>query len=91
MYEKSINNNEEEDGMGFSGLLPSSQEKLDEVRQKNDAINSAKYFELIMAVGKKYSGETRHQTALRYIREAESSADKDVHVCHECDGTGILS
>lgn len=30
------------------------------------------YNELIYAVGKKYPGETRHQTALRYIREAEN-------------------
>ena len=31
-----------------------------------------KYHELIMAVGNKYDGETRHETALRYIRQAES-------------------
>jgi predicted nucleic acid-binding Zn-ribbon protein len=30
-----------------------------------------KYQELIMAVGNKYPGETRHQTALRYIKNAE--------------------
>jgi hypothetical protein len=30
------------------------------------------YEELIYAVGHKYTGETRHQTALRYIREAEN-------------------
>ncbi len=30
------------------------------------------YNELIMAVEKKHEGETRHQTALRYIRERES-------------------
>jgi len=29
------------------------------------------YFELIYAVGNKHPGETRHQTALRYIRQAE--------------------
>lgn len=29
------------------------------------------YNELIMAVGKKHPGETRHQTALRYIQQAE--------------------
>ena len=35
-----------------------------------------KYMELIMTVSKKYPGETRHETALRYIRAAErSSAD----------------
>jgi hypothetical protein len=30
-----------------------------------------KYNELIMAVAKKYQGESRHDTALRYIRQAE--------------------
>lgn len=30
-----------------------------------------RYQELIMAVSKKYPGETRHETALRYIRQAE--------------------
>lgn len=32
----------------------------------------AKYAELIYAVGNKYPGETRHETALRYIRQAEN-------------------
>jgi|SRR5690606_6923971 len=32
-----------------------------------------KYNELLYAVGRKYPGETRHETALRYIRQAESS------------------
>ena len=31
----------------------------------------ASYSELIMAVEKKYPGESRHATALRYIQEAE--------------------
>lgn len=34
---------------------------------------SALYYELLFAVCKKYPGETRHQTALRYIRQAEAS------------------
>jgi len=32
----------------------------------------AKYQELIMAVAKKYPGESRHETALRYIMQAEA-------------------
>jgi len=32
-----------------------------------------KYQELIMAVEKKYEGETRHETALKYIRSAEKT------------------
>ena len=35
------------------------------------------YYELIMAVGNKYPNESRHQTALRYIRGAEQG---DEHV-----------
>ena len=30
------------------------------------------YNELLYAVARKYEGESRHETALRYIREAES-------------------
>ncbi len=40
-----------------------------EIRRLKDA--ATKYPELIYAVGKKYPGETRHETALRYIRRAE--------------------
>jgi hypothetical protein len=42
------------------------------------------YFELIMAVETKYPGETRHQTALRYIAEAEHRIDGCA--CCECEG-----
>jgi hypothetical protein len=35
--------------------------------------DAERYNELIMAVENKYPGETRHETALRYIREAETS------------------
>lgn len=35
----------------------------------------ALYFELLYAVGNKYPGESRHDTALRYIRKAEQSSD----------------
>jgi len=33
--------------------------------------NEAKYNELLLAVGQKYPNESRHETALRYIRQAE--------------------
>ena len=33
------------------------------------------YCELLYAVGNKYPGETRHETALRYIRNAERGSD----------------
>lgn len=34
-----------------------------------------KYNELIMAVGNKFPGESRHETALRYIRRMEEPSD----------------
>ena len=37
-------------------------------------VDDAKYAELIYAVGNKYPGESRHETALRYIRQAEQSS-----------------
>ena len=35
---------------------------------------AAKYNELIMAVARKFPDQTRHQTALRYIQQAEAAA-----------------
>lgn len=35
-----------------------------------------KYYELLYAVGNKYPNESRHETALRYIKEAEISTDE---------------
>jgi len=35
----------------------------------------SKYNELVMAVVRKFDNETRHETALRYIREAEERAN----------------
>ncbi len=36
------------------------------------AESQGRHYELIMAVGKKFPGETRHETALRYIQEREN-------------------
>jgi hypothetical protein len=41
----------------------------------------AKYDELILAVGKKYPDESRHETALRYIRQAEIPSADDMRPC----------
>jgi len=43
-----------------------------EVINERDQLRK-QYMELIMAVGKKYHGETRHQTALRYIKDSEDT------------------
>jgi hypothetical protein len=39
------------------------------------AAEREKYNELLMAVEKKFPDQSRHETALRYIREAESKSD----------------
>lgn len=41
-----------------------------------------KYDELIFAVGRKHPGETRHETALRYIRQAEISDSGPAKAAH---------
>jgi hypothetical protein len=43
------------------------------------------YMELIYAVGRKFPGETRHQTALRYIQQAETA---EVHAAMAADSAG---
>lgn len=37
---------------------------------------SAKYHELLYQVSRKHPGESRHETALRYIQQAERGSDK---------------
>jgi hypothetical protein len=39
------------------------------------AERGAKYSELLMAVARKFPGESRHETALRYIQQAESATN----------------
>ena len=39
--------------------------------------SSDKYNELLMAVQTKFPDESRHETALRYIREAENSCSTE--------------
>ena len=49
---------------------------------------SAKYDELIYGVGNKWRGETRHQTALRYIRQAETPAGTEGAAVKAVGGNG---
>jgi hypothetical protein len=37
-------------------------------------IRADRYYELVMEVARKFDGESRHETALRYIREREASS-----------------
>ena len=49
---------------------------------KRQPLTDDLYYELLFAVGNKYPDETRHQTALRYIKQAEMSSAgpaKDAH------------
>lgn len=45
-----------------------------------------KYHELIMAVGNKYEGETRHETALRYIKQAEEERAESAELSQLAEG-----
>ena len=40
---------------------------------------STLYYELILAVGSKFPDESRHETALRYIREKESRENSETY------------
>lgn len=42
-----------------------------------------RYHDLILAVGKTYPGETRHKTALRYIRKAEEPTVDDLRAASQ--------
>ena len=57
--------------LDFEGMAYKAEEQLAEVTAERDRLQSD-YMDLIMSVAKKFPGETRHQTALRYIRENES-------------------
>lgn len=54
---------------GPAGYDIYSEEQLAATKKQADA-----YFELLFAVCRKFDGESRHDTALRYIREAEERA-----------------
>ena len=68
-----------------TGLLPRSTMDLSPLEQwliihftpKKDSYSKS-YNELIMAVESKYPNESRHQTALRYIK------DREANVSHSC-------
>lgn len=49
------------------------------------------YKELVMAVARKFPGESRHQTALRYIREAEASKTFEYRGCRREGCTALIA
>lgn len=48
---------------------------VEQAREEGRKEQWEKYDELLYAVGQKFPGESRHETALRYIREREHSVD----------------
>ncbi len=50
--------------------------ELNELKKDKERLQE-KYNELILAVASKYKGETRHQTALRYINERACPPESD--------------
>ena len=59
-------------------MLREAMSFADRQREERVADVEQKYMELIYAVGMKHEGETRHETALRYIREREKPNDQAV-------------
>lgn len=59
--------------------LAAAQAKAEADRVEIDSLKAIRrdYIELIMEVGKKFHGETRHQTALRYIKQAETATGNE--------------
>lgn len=57
--------------LGFAtGHADTEQDLLDEVSAQIKELQ-ARYYELLYGVASKFPNETRHETALRYIRNAE--------------------
>lgn len=51
---------------------------IGEIRREAIAEEREKYNELIMAVESKHEGETRHETALRYIKQVEQGSNQAI-------------
>ena len=60
----------------MSGLnTPENMQKYDNAQDNGYIRLHEKYQELIMAVARKFPNETRHETALRYINQAEALSE----------------
>ena len=64
----------------MEAFIISEKDKL----QSEHAEIQKKYNELLHAVGRKYPNESRHETALKYIKNAEKDDDKTA----KCAGDG---
>jgi hypothetical protein len=56
---------------------PEAADALEALRAERDALNGMRdlYWELIYQVANKYPGESRHETAKRYIHQAEHQSN----------------
>jgi hypothetical protein len=52
--------------------------EMETLRSRHAALVE-KYDELLYSVGNKYPNESRHETALRYIRNSENPTDNIAH------------
>jgi hypothetical protein len=59
---------------GVADLVTRELREIDVAPAPEEGGIAAKYNELIMAVARKFPDQTRHQTALRYIQQAEAAA-----------------
>ena len=57
-------------------MLDSERKECEELRKENYDLETTKqqYYELLWAVESKFPNESRHQTALRYIQQAERNS-----------------
>jgi hypothetical protein len=61
----------------FCGVPAAVQREAASMLERLEGVEQ-KYNELLYAVATKHPGETRHETALRYIRERERRIDRPI-------------
>ena len=70
-----------------SGCHADARSSVQHSGQRQDAKDAALYRELLYAVSKKWPGESRHKTVLRYIRRAEEEGSKELGATIRTQGT----
>jgi hypothetical protein len=63
-------------------MLFALQDRIDALEAQRKPLTDELYNELLFAVGSKYPDETRHQTALRYIKRAEMRSASPAKAAH---------
>jgi hypothetical protein len=67
-------------------MLFALQDRITELEAQRKPLTDELYNELLFAVGSKYPDETRHQTALRYIKRAEMRSASPAKAAHGIKG-----